>query len=487
MKKIIIGFVMLAVLFFFASAAIMASFDVDRLRPLIIEKLETALGQPVQLEHLELGWNDGVAIQVLGITIGPRKIPLVKMEAASAVVRLLPLFKKRLEVASIVLVRPQFKASREASGELNLAGLAPAAAPIAAKTAQDETSAVSFEIERFRIENGVLDWTDFTQQPPLNLKASLLNVVIGPITPGRPMEINITAALASDQQNLHLSGRLTLAQGSQPGSLEQFRLAVSRLPLTSLIPPPGGNQPYLSGLIGVELQGDFFNLSPEALIQKASGSGSLMVDEPVIMNLNVLREVFQKLSMLPGLVQRLEERLPPEYKNKLKEPNTVLRPIRVSALLEEGWIRFEQLELEGDAFVLSGRGGIALAGDVLIRGFLKLDPHLSDAVIQSVEELRALADEQGRLSFPITVQGTISQVSVIPDLNAIASKVVVGTAMSALGRLLNYPDETQAEGDAQSGSLEEAAPATSARQEDLLGGILRRVIEKNLPSSRPAQ
>ena len=268
------------------------------------------------------------------------------------------------------------------------------------------------------------------------------------------MDINARGMLAATSPNLHVRGRLRLPSASAAGEADQIKLTVEQLPLEYIMPVVAPGEPRLQGRLSVELEGRLETLEPTQLTHSVSGTGHLELAEPVIRNLNVLRAVFQRLSMIPGLVQKLEQGLPPEYQAKLAAKDTVLSPLEVSLQLEDGWLRFDDLHVRSETFQLNGAGRVGFDGTVEIRCKLRIDPTLSAAMIRSVHELRGLANAQGEMEFPVAVQGRAQRVSVVPDLNYIASRVVVSTAVEALGRLLKKQQDGEIEGSEPEGVVE---------------------------------
>ena len=119
--------------------------------------------------------------------------------------------------------------------------------------------------------------------------------------------------------------------------------------------------------------------------------------------------------------------------------------------MEEGSWRFDDLRVRTETFGLSGTGRIGLDGAVGIRATLVIDPALSAALIEGVKELQALTNAEGEMEIPLTIQGQAPQVAVLPDLNYLATRLIV----------------------------------TKAR--DLLGDLLERALEKNRRSDEPSQ
>ena len=485
MRKFLLILSVLVALAAIALAVFIATFDADRYRPLLTAKLQQSLGRPVSMERIALGWRGGLALQCRGLTIAERSEsggePLLHVESATALVRLAPLLHKQIQVASVILTRPRIHVVRDAQGHINLTGLAVAGAPAAAPAQAvrvGETN-VSLSIGSFRINDGTLHWTNAMTNPPTELWVKALDATVTHIVPGQPMGLDVTAAVAGDAPNLHVSGHLTPPSATGAGSVEQASVSIDRLPLERVLPVAGPSEPQLRGVLTTTLQGRTDTLDPARLTHALSGRGTLKLTDCVLVNLNVLREVFGRLSVIPGLMQTLEERLPPEYQAKLAAKDTVLLPIDASMEVEDGIMRFENLEIRSDTFRVSGGGRVGLDGQIMIRSTLSIEPVLSSAIIRSVNELQALATKEGELEIPLTIQGQASQLAVLPDLHYVASKVIVTKAVDVLGRFLEKKnpgssDDTSQSSDHSSGS-------------DLLGQFLERAIQRHAPSQSTPQ
>ena len=482
MKKPLLVFLVLFALLTVGMAIFIATFDVDRYRPMLASRLQEAIHRPVTLERISLGWRGGIAVQIQGLRISDdvsaQPEPLMHLESASALVRLLPLFRKEVQVASVILRRPRIHVGRDAQGRINALGLAAAAGPAAAssRSAAVGDAAVSFNIASLRIEDGVLHWTDALASPPAEVWVKQLEVTASPMASGRPMDVDIKGALAAEVSNFRLSGRVTLPGRAQQGSVEHGRFAIAGLQLERVLPAVRQTEPHLRGKLAVTVEGDVKTLDPAQLSRSATGSGSLKLAEPVIVNLNILREVFDRFSMLPGLVQALEARLPPAYQAKLAASDTVLGPIDVDFQLEAGSLRFDDLRVRADAFGLTGTGRIGVDGAVDIRATLRIEPALSAALVTGVKELQALVTRSGEMEIPLAIQGQAPRIAVLPDLQYVASRVLVTKAVDLLGKFLQKDEP--AGGEAHPGQTEGSAGG-------ILGQLLQKAIKRSSPSDAP--
>ncbi|MBI3321854.1 MAG: AsmA family protein [Candidatus Omnitrophica bacterium] len=453
MKRLLRIVALLLLLALIGLAVFIATCHVDRYRPVLVAKLQEAIGAPVALEHIALGWKGGVALELQGFAIFPpgqiQDEPLIQMPSASALVRLGPLLRREIRIASIVLQRPRIHVTRDAQGRINLLGLVAAAGPVAAsaKTVPAGAKSVSFTIASLRIEQGSLHWTDDATRPPMDVRVTSLDVTVSNIVAGQPMEIDLRGALGSDRPTVHIIGKLTPPSASQAGSLERAKLTIERLPLERLVPAPQPGEVQLRGSLTMALQGQAATLDPPQLMRSISGNGTLTLEDPVIVNLNILRAVFEKLSIIPGLVEALEARLPPADQAKLTATDTVCSPIHTALQLDHGMLRFTQLEIHTDTFGLSGTGHLGVDGSVQIQATLRIEPAFSSALIRSVKELQGLTNPRGEMEIPLAIQGQAPRVAVLPDLHDVASKLLVTTVQDLLGNLLQKTLQHQAPSD----------------------------------------
>lgn len=440
MKRFLIILGVLLLLLVVGVGIFIATFDLDRYRPMIVAKLQEATGKPVRIGRLSLAWNGGIALQARDVALldGPDvQPPLIQADAVSALVELAPLLRREVRVTSLVLERPVIEARRGAQGNINLLGLAAAAAPAAAPAhAAAAPGAPSFAIGSIRIEQGAVHWVDEAVHPTMDVWLKSVTLTVQPVVSGRPMAVDLSAGLGQDRPNLRLRGQVTLPDASQPGKADGLRLSLEGIAVERLFAPPAPGEPQLRGLVTVAWDGALPTLAADQLVKQLSARGRVQVDQPVIANLNLLRVVFERLSMLPGLMQALESRLPPSYQAKLAATDTVLSPLDLAFTVDQGMLRFQDVALATDTVRVTGTGQVGMDGQLAISSRLRIEPELSAALIQSVEELRGLANQAGELELPLAIQGRLPQVSVMPDLNYVASKLLAVTAQDLIGSFL---------------------------------------------------
>jgi len=471
MKNALRMLIVVFVLAIVAAAIFLATFDVDRYRPQLLAQLQQALGRPVTLDRISLGWQQGIAVRLQNLAIyegppasgeppfdsaqgglpsGVEGEPLMQVESVHGVLALMPLLSKRVHVASIVLTRPKILVMQDAQGNVNVLGLLAAMSPgtVSGRKATVQGTPVSFEVAVLRIEDGAVHWVDAMSRPRTELWLNAFSVTLKHLAPGTPMDIDARGAIGGDVVNARLRGRMTLPGNTRAGSVEQAHFTLERLSLESILPRVSAGEPQLQGVLTMRVQGQLPTLDPEQVSRAISGSGTLALEEPRVVNLNILRAVFERFSMIPGLVQALESRLPQEYQAKFDARDTTLSPLNVSVELNDGALRFEELRIDTDTLRLSGSGSVGFDGLVAIQSILRIEPTLSAAIVSSVNELQALTNQAGEIELPLMIQGQTSRLVVLPDLTYVASRVLVTKVQDLLGSLLQKALEEEAPAEA---------------------------------------
>ena len=221
-----------------------------------------------------------------------------------------------------------------------------------------------------------------------------------------------------------------------------FQINIDAVRLEALL-PASATEPHLQGRLAASFHGTCQGLTPTDAAHTLSGEGTLRLSEVKILNLNLLRAALERLSVLPGLMERLEARLPKSSKAKLAEHDTVLQPIEVPVTADRGILHFTHLRLATDLCELEGAAAMELDGTLTGPLTLRIEPELSAAMIGSVKELQNLTDAKGRVEFPVMLQGKLPRVVPIPDVQYVASRLVVMKAEELLGNFLQKALEKQ--------------------------------------------
>ncbi len=157
-----------------AIAVFVARFDPNAYKPEIAAAVERATGRALRLKGpLSLGISLVPTISAANVALAnppgfsrPEMASLAKLDAKVA---LIPLLSGRIEIRSLVLVRPDIALEINRDGQSNLAfapsanaagATSPAPPPAPSAGAQGAGKPVTIEVRAFAIEDGTLSWQD---------------------------------------------------------------------------------------------------------------------------------------------------------------------------------------------------------------------------------------------------------------------------------------------------------------------------------------
>ncbi len=154
------------------------------------------------------------------------------------------------------------------------------------------------------------------------------------------------------------------------------------------------------------------------------GNVSFTMDEARIVDLNVLDVVFSHISFVPNLAEKVSGNLPGKYKEKLDVKDTELKIVYAEGKLVAGDLNY-MVNVEADEFLAYLTGVFQLNQTIDNTTHVYIPKDLSDSLIQSVEELSALLDNQGRIHIPFKqYSGPVDRIEILPDLGQVGRRVI---------------------------------------------------------------
>ncbi len=235
MKKFLI---VMAVLFLCVVAGLgifIATFDANRYGSVVVRKASEALGRPVHLGRLSLVWKNGIALRLEDLIVyadAEKTSKALSLKEASAVVRLLPLLHKEVQIASISIFKPFIHLVKNSDGSVQVEGIkTPMAGP--ATTGQSAPSDARtpglLSVGSFTVEDGELRFEDRSVSAPISLSVRDLDVKVKNFSLTRPFSFNVAASVfppeaGSAKQNIHITGTLLLPSATKKGFVEKVTL-----------------------------------------------------------------------------------------------------------------------------------------------------------------------------------------------------------------------------------------------------------------------
>ncbi|MGE5279122.1 MAG: AsmA family protein [Deltaproteobacteria bacterium] len=217
-----------------------------------------------------------------------------------------------------------------------------------------------------------------------------------------------------------------------------------------------------------------------------AGQGKVSLLAARFKGVNVLRRVLDKIAVFPRLAQKMEESLPPRYKEKLEEPDTALSDTSLSFRVDKGRILAPDAKVGTDSFEFSGRAEAGFDTTFAVTGAFVIPPDLSAAMAAAVPELAYLQDTQGRIDFPVKVAGNAAQMSASVDGEYIAKQLVANQARVQLLKVIDKAIGRQGPAAPSAEQAASAGPDTasagqeervSSPAEELVGGVLDAIFK----------
>jgi len=454
-----------------------------------------ALGRELHIERAGVLVGGTIGVGLWGVRIADDPAfatgePFVAARTVEMGVRLWPLLRGRLIVDRIVVDQPVVRLVRAADGRLNFDSLRAGAR--AGRRAQDDDApapahplAPPFQLALLSLRDGTIRFDDRESRRTLVLDEVTLDA--GQPQMGAPMPVTVRARVAgadvrldgivsegvldlttdraSYQGTVHADGgtlgplpvgaadaRIALrpptvtldtmqvavlggaitgrAQLQSGGEGDGFRaeidgrdLALERLPVRGGRPRPAGRLTLHVALDGPAPGGDTF-------LPGLRGSGRFEVAEGKIANLRLGGALRDLLGPLLGAEK--VERLRTRYPDVFAGDDLPFTAFSGSARLAAGRIRSEDFVLAGASYQAHGSGTLGLDGalDALVR--LSASAALTDDLLGHSAARPALVDEQGRLTVPLRVGGTLEHPRVTPDpafAGQVATALLGGTSL----------------------------------------------------------
>lgn len=196
-----------------AAAVLLVTFDLNRYRGTLENRLSSILHQPVGIGAARLSWHKGPVFDFTDLRIGGEPEPQAEIAHLLLQPRLLPLLNKQLVFAAMTLEQPRYRLQRP---------------PAPSATSSDSTppgllSALlqTVQVQRLAVIDGTLTLDDkYLSDRQQRLDITELDIRVRNLLTGRPGRITLQATLqqADRPATLELAGRLAL-----PAELRHWR------------------------------------------------------------------------------------------------------------------------------------------------------------------------------------------------------------------------------------------------------------------------
>ena len=458
-KIALVSFFVLILVVIVAGIIFIKTFDVNRFKPQIVSLAGKTLNRQVDFQNAKLGLSlrHGVSLKIHNLVIADdpafSKGNFLTVKDISLAVDVLKYcFKKEVDVPSILIDSPSVTVIRRKDGSLNVATIAQSAQG-SKQTAQPDPPSAALALPAILISsvkgtNGSVTFIDQTFEPPLRIEISKLGFSSTDMSLTKPFPFAAEAEVVSPKMNINLEGKaqvnlskivldkavVSLGQGvikatgaiddylvKQEYSLDAEAKNVAIQDLLSQVKLPVKAEGLASG--NMKLKGRGF--SPEALKSTLSGDGLVTITQLKLKDVNVLRRVLGKISLIPGLAEKVEAGLSGNFKQNLTGNDTSFSDINLPVTVENGRILVKNLTLAADEFTFNGSGEAGFDSAYSLEGTFLIPQELSASMATQVPELQYLFDNDKQISMPLEISGRAGTLSFSLDAKYIAEKLIV--------------------------------------------------------------
>ena len=209
MKKILLVTIAIAVIAAVIIGVFIATFDINTYKAALISQLQAITGCRVEIGRLSLAWKGRIVLGIEGFRMyaaeDGKEISILSFEAAEAGLELMPLVQRKFNVSSISIDSPQIYLVRSKDGKITFGGYHKKAI-FAATKAIGAPAALVVNVRFIGIRGGTIRFVDLMGEEPADITIKRLDADIRNVSLAGPVNFDMKMALASDRQDLAVSG-----------------------------------------------------------------------------------------------------------------------------------------------------------------------------------------------------------------------------------------------------------------------------------------
>lgn len=232
--------------------------------------------------------------------------------------------------------------------------------------------------------------------------------------------IRVTDMMASIAQG-KITGKATiLSYLTNPGitaamSVDDLQLA----DLTQKLTLPAKTE----GIVSVKFDANTATIDPKAITNALSATATFNITKGKIVDLNILRLVLSRMTVFPGLVDKLEQTLSSEYKDKLNNKDTIIDQFVINAGFSGGKTILQDVTIGADGFLVHAEGNMDMDQNLDLTTTFRINQDLSQSMIDAQDKFAYLQDQDKRINIPILpYKGKLKDLKIIPDVAAISKQ-----------------------------------------------------------------
>ena len=236
----------------------------------------------------------------------------------------------------------------------------------------------------------------------------------------------------------------------------------------------------LAGIASCQLTLKGEGFSPSNINSNLSGQAEITLLKPTLKDINVLRAVLDKISVIPGLSEKIEVNLPERFKQKMGQADTVFSDIRLPATIANGRLVIKDMLLPADEFVFKGQGEFGFDAAFSLEGAFLIPQDLSQAMVAAADQLQYLLNSDSQIYIPLKVSGNAAGMKFNVDPAYIAQKLLTEQGKEQIFKLidkaLGNKEESAQPKEEQNAQKQEGVSDKEPTSEEKIKGLLRDIF-----------
>jgi hypothetical protein len=428
------------------------TFDTDQYLPQITKKASIALGRPVSITGVALGFSDqGITLDAGPVTIaddpGFTTQPFIKVDRVRISLDLGPLILRReIHITGVLLQSPRIHLIRSQEGNFNVSSIGQArwvrpkgeVLPALAGRRPFERRTNSVEIASL-LKSPLRNDRNFTMLKELGL-LRIQDASISFIDQNQAMPLDIWLSnINASLNDFSLS--------------KSFRLSFDASPLVSKsISPQMPDIPIFKNIRG----GVQFN--------RGHLDGDIIFTDGVIKNFNIIKTVLSHtLGVFGGMGGNID---------KLGAQDIAIEKAEAKFSFHDKVFFIDDLLIKTNIFELTAQGPVDQGLNMDMQTMLHLNADVSAALVNEFEGLKYLMDDSKRIAIDASLKGAIPHLKYKPnkDFRKKSKKVLMEEGGDILGALLGG-GQTSAQG--QGASLQDSGKEFKNNFKNIFKNLLR--------------
>jgi len=462
MKKFLIFILILIIAVVISAAVFIVTFDANRYKYLVEEKITQAAGRPVEIGSLSLKFRGGIVFQADRFGLAGKQAAdsqQISFQAERLFLKIdpWPLLRKEIQISECLLESPKIIIKNTAYSNSAPVQNAARSLPAAPASPQIPDQAIAdFHISKIKISDGAFTYRDDSVDPPLNILIEKLDLELKGVSLKSPVQFKVSGELLLGERKyfsgegrfsypeaaVELSARLDQSiqiSGSLDHVLEvpsgTFKIKIDNLDLSSFLTPEQKQGEYFTGILSADMTVSARGKQAEDLTASLNSAGFVTIASGALKNKNLLRENLQRITQIPGVGSLFEFNLGPKFDALLQSRDTQFSHFKANFKISNETATFQSIELTHEDYEVSLKGSAGLDQSIDLKGSLLIRSTLSEAMLKKVKELTLILDGNSQLVIPFIYRGRIPGAVPQPDLGNLAARTIqaVGTELLEQG------------------------------------------------------